>query len=593
MSETTPELANGPLGSRSSTRIDAYWRAANYLSVGQIYLLDNPLLREPLTPEHVKPRLLGHWGTTPGLNLLYAHLNRVIAASATWTRSTSPGPGTAARRSWPTPGSRAPTREVYPRRHPGRGRACGGCSGSSPSPAASRATSRRRRPGSIHEGGELGYSLVARLRRRVRQPRPAGRLRDRRRRGRDRPAGRLLALEQVPRPGRATARCCRSCTSTATRSPTRRCWPGSREDELRALLRGLRPRAVPRRRRRPATVAPAAGGDARRRARRHRRDPARGPRAAASTRAPALADDRAAHPEGLDRPDGGRRPAGRGHLARPPGAAGRRSRDNPEHLRAAEEWMRSLPARGAVRRRRRGASPSSRALAPDGRPADGRQPARQRRPAAARPARCPTSATYAVDVPTPGATTHEATRVLGGFLRDVMRAQRARRNFRLVGPDETASNRLGAVFDVTDKAWQARAPAGRRAPRARRPGDGDPVRAHLPGLAGGLPADRPARAVLLLRGVHPHRRLDVQPARQVAEGHARHPVAARRSPRSTTCSPRTCGARTTTASPPGPRLHRPRRQQEGRGRPGLPAAGRQHACCRWPTTACAAATTST
>ena len=67
-----PELA---------TRIDAYWRAANYLSVGQIYLLDNPLLREPLTLEHIKPRLLGHWGTTPGLNFIYAHLNRVIKAA--------------------------------------------------------------------------------------------------------------------------------------------------------------------------------------------------------------------------------------------------------------------------------------------------------------------------------------------------------------------------------------------------------------------------------------------------------------------------------------------------------------------------------
>src|SRR5215213_4848973 len=61
-------------------RLHAYWRAANYLSVGQIYLLDNPLLREPLAPEHVKPRLLGHWGTTPGLNFVYAHLNRVIRA---------------------------------------------------------------------------------------------------------------------------------------------------------------------------------------------------------------------------------------------------------------------------------------------------------------------------------------------------------------------------------------------------------------------------------------------------------------------------------------------------------------------------------
>src|SRR5437764_14443699 len=69
----------GPLHEAELARLDAYWRAANYLSVGQIYLLDNPLLRKPLAAEHIKPRLLGHWGTTPGLNLLYAHLNRVIA----------------------------------------------------------------------------------------------------------------------------------------------------------------------------------------------------------------------------------------------------------------------------------------------------------------------------------------------------------------------------------------------------------------------------------------------------------------------------------------------------------------------------------
>src|SRR5919204_4054322 len=70
----------GPLSAEELRRIHAYWRAANYLSVGQIYLLDNPLLREPLRPEHVKPRLLGHFGTTPGLNLIYAHLNRAIRA---------------------------------------------------------------------------------------------------------------------------------------------------------------------------------------------------------------------------------------------------------------------------------------------------------------------------------------------------------------------------------------------------------------------------------------------------------------------------------------------------------------------------------
>jgi xylulose-5-phosphate/fructose-6-phosphate phosphoketolase len=78
---TTPTReSTGPLSKKDLERIDAYWRATNYLSVGQIYLLDNPLLREPLRPEHIKPRLLGHWGTTPGLNFLYAHLNRVIKA---------------------------------------------------------------------------------------------------------------------------------------------------------------------------------------------------------------------------------------------------------------------------------------------------------------------------------------------------------------------------------------------------------------------------------------------------------------------------------------------------------------------------------
>src|SRR5688500_8914278 len=75
-----PTGAEGPLTAEELAHIDAYWRAANYLSVGQIYLLDNPLLRDPLRPQHVKPRLLGHFGTVPGLNLIYAHLNRVISA---------------------------------------------------------------------------------------------------------------------------------------------------------------------------------------------------------------------------------------------------------------------------------------------------------------------------------------------------------------------------------------------------------------------------------------------------------------------------------------------------------------------------------
>src|SRR3984885_15605793 len=75
---SVPTLTSGPLSPDELTLIDSYWRAANYLSGGQIYLLANPLLTEPLAPEHVKPRLLGHWGTTPGLNLIYVHLNRII-----------------------------------------------------------------------------------------------------------------------------------------------------------------------------------------------------------------------------------------------------------------------------------------------------------------------------------------------------------------------------------------------------------------------------------------------------------------------------------------------------------------------------------
>jgi xylulose-5-phosphate/fructose-6-phosphate phosphoketolase len=78
--QSSTESENAPLTEQEVGRIDAYWRAANYLSVGQIYLLDNPLLREPLAAEHIKPRLLGHFGTTPGLNLVYAHLNRAIRA---------------------------------------------------------------------------------------------------------------------------------------------------------------------------------------------------------------------------------------------------------------------------------------------------------------------------------------------------------------------------------------------------------------------------------------------------------------------------------------------------------------------------------
>src|SRR3954469_11101842 len=139
-------------------RIDAYWRAANYLSVGQIYLLDNPLITEPLKPEHIKPRLLGHFGTTPGLNFIYAHLNRVIKQrDLDMMYITGPGhggPGIVAN-AW----LEGTYTEVYPtitRDAAGMQRLFRQFSfpGGIPSHAAPET------PGSIHEGGELGYSLA-------------------------------------------------------------------------------------------------------------------------------------------------------------------------------------------------------------------------------------------------------------------------------------------------------------------------------------------------------------------------------------------------------------------------------------------------
>ncbi|OOK73975.1 XFP N-terminal domain protein [Mycobacterium kansasii] len=155
MSPETPTTAT--LSDDELARIDAYWRAANYLSVGQIYLLDNPLLAKPLSAEHVKPRLLGHWGTTPGLNLVYAHLNRVIRnrdANVIYVT----GPGTAVPAWSPTPTSKAPTARCTPAS--GRRRRIAAAVSAVllsrwyPQPC------RGPDPGSIHEGGELGYALV-------------------------------------------------------------------------------------------------------------------------------------------------------------------------------------------------------------------------------------------------------------------------------------------------------------------------------------------------------------------------------------------------------------------------------------------------
>src|SRR5947209_9940444 len=156
--EGAPESASGSLGADDLQRIDAYWRAANYLSVGQIYLLDNPLLAEPLSLQHVKPRLLGHWGTDPGLNFIYVHMNRVIKArNLDAIYICGPGHG------GPAMVANAYLEGTYTEIYPGVSRDLAGLQklfrqfsfpGGIPSHDAPET------PGSIHEGGELGYALT-------------------------------------------------------------------------------------------------------------------------------------------------------------------------------------------------------------------------------------------------------------------------------------------------------------------------------------------------------------------------------------------------------------------------------------------------
>ena len=424
--------------------------------------------------------------------------------------------------------------EVYPNISPDADGHASGSSGSSPSPAASPATSRPRRParstraassatrsshayGAAFDNPDLIVACVV-----GDGEAETGPLADQ------------LALQQVPQPGARRRRAADPAPQRLQdRQPDRAgAHPARRARQPAARLRL---QAVLRRGRRPARHAPADGRDARpassTRSPRSRRDA----RAKRRHRAAALADDRAAHAQGLDRPEGGRRPAGRGHLARAPGAARRAARATRAPRAARGAGCAATGPRSCSTRTAR-SCPSSPALAPDGRPPHGRQPARQRRPAAARPAAARLPRLRRRRSPRPARTMREATRVLGELpaRRDASSTRRSATSASF-GPDETASNRLGAVFEATDRAWTAEILPGDEhlAPDGRVM---EMLSEHtVPGLARGLPAHRPARPLHLLRGVHPHHRLDVQPARQVAEGHAQASPGGGRSPRSTTC----------------------------------------------------------
>ena len=361
------------LGANDLHAIDAYWRAANYCSVGQIYLLDNPLLREPLRAEHIKPRLMGHFGTTPGLNLVYAHLNRVIVArDLDMIYVIGPGHG--------GPGIVANTylegtySEVYPHitqdeeglRKLFRQFSFPGGIPSHVSPG---------NPGSIHEGGELGYSLVHAYGAAFDNPDliVACVIGDG-----EAETGPLAAswhsnkfLDPV---GDGAVLPILHLNGYKIANPTVLARIG--DDELRWLLEGYGHRPIFVAGDEPFDVHEQLASRARSSPRRDRRHPDRcAPRHL--ERSSRLAHDRLAYAERVDVPQDRRRPAGRGHVPRPPGACRRRP-DEPRASRSARNLDAQLPVRGALRRGR-ALPPRAGSARTVGHAPHGRQPPCQRR----------------------------------------------------------------------------------------------------------------------------------------------------------------------------------------------------------------------
>ena len=441
-------VEGSPLSDVEWAGIDGYWRAANYLSVGQIYLLDNPMLSEPLLPKHVKPRLLGHWGTTPGLNFIYAHLNRVIAAhDLNMMYVIGPGhggPGPVAN-SW-LEGSYTETYPGITRDGEGMGRLFKQFSfpGGIPSHVAPET------PGSIHEGGELGYSLAHAYGAAFDNP--------------------DLIVACVVGDGEAET------------GPLATAWHSNKfldpvgdgavlpilhlngykianpavlarigDDELTKLLEGY------------GYLPYLVEGD----------DPARVHQLMAATLDEVIGEIRRiqqqAREGGVERrprwpmivlrtPKGWTGPAEVDGLAvegtwRSHQVPLSNVRADPEHLVLLEAWMRSYRPEELFDEEGR---PGESLLAwlPKGPRRMGANP-HSNGGLLSRDLKLPEFREYAVDVESPGVTNAEPTRVFGEFLRDVIRLNDDTRNFRLFGPDETASNRLSAVYETTDKVWNA------------------------------------------------------------------------------------------------------------------------------------------
>ena len=453
MTSMTGDPAGGrsrdrPLSADELASLDAWWRAANYLSVGQIYLMDNPLLTEPLRPEHIKPRLLGHWGTTPGLNLIYTHLNRVICQrdlDVLFVCGPGHGGPAVVAQSW-LEGSYSDT---YPHiGRDGRGMAALFHQFSFPGGVPSHASPET--PGSINEGGELGYSLLHATGAAFDNP--------------------DLVVACVVGDGEAeTGALATSWHATTFLDPA---GDGAvlpilhlngykianptvlariPESDLIKLLEGhgWAPIVVagddpPEVHQALASALDAAFdtiGDIQSIARRAERSEWRRPRwpmvvlrTPKGWTGPKVVDGLAV--EGT----------WRAHQV-PLGEV----RTNPEHLAQLEAWMQSyrpeeLFDAGGVPR------PGLVAAAPEGRRRMGANP-HANGGLLTVDLNLPDIRPYGVALDPSGATQASGTGVLGRWLAGVVAANRGR--FRVFGPDETASNRLSALFEVTHRAWQA------------------------------------------------------------------------------------------------------------------------------------------
>jgi xylulose-5-phosphate/fructose-6-phosphate phosphoketolase len=434
----------GLLSSDELRKIHAYWRAANYLSVGQIYLYENPLLREPLKPEHIKPRLLGHWGTTPGLNFIYVHLNRLIRTyDLNVIYITGPGHG------GPALVANTYLEGTYSEFYPNVPQNAEGMKRLFKQfsfPGGVRSHAAPETPGSIHEGGELGYAIAHAYGAAFDNPD-------------------LLVCCVVGDGEAETGPLAASWHSNQFLNPAR---DGAvlpilhlngykinnptvlgrvSNDELGELFRGMGYKPYFVEGDQPEAMHPLMAGTLETVLQDIRaiQDSARSKGFSARPVWPMII---LRTPKGWTGPKevDGRPVEGtyRAHQVPIPSP-----RTNPEHLKLLEEWMKSYRAEELFDAEGK-LLPDLAELAPKGERRMGANP-HANGGVLLRDLVMPDFRDYAVSVPKPGTVTAEATRVLGQFLRDVMKLNP--RNFRVVGPDETASNRLDALFEVTDKAF--------------------------------------------------------------------------------------------------------------------------------------------